>query len=106
MVMLLSKHGWWIFLACVLFGHEFAKGSKVKLLTADPVRSSPSASSDFKRHVEGKRKKKDHDKNRTLHKDTSAYFIVFRKKRKEIWKMLMRCWIGNLNLKSVEIEKF
>ena len=59
-------------LACVLFGHEFAKGSKVKLLRTDPVRSSPSAVSDFKRHVEGKRKKKDHDKNRTLHKDTSA----------------------------------
>ena len=59
-------------LACVLFGHEFAKGSKVKLLRTDPVRSSPSAVSDFKRHVEGKRKKKDHDKYRTLHKDTSA----------------------------------
>ena len=59
-------------LACVLFGHEFSKGSKVKLLRTDPVRSSPSAVSDFKRHVEGKRKKKDHDKNRTLQKDTSA----------------------------------
>ena len=58
--------------ACVLFGHEFAKGPKVKLLRTDPIRSSPSAVSDFKRHVEGKRKKKDDDKNRTPHKDTSA----------------------------------
>ena len=45
---------------------------KVKLLRTDPVRSSPSAVCDFKRHVEGKRKKKNHDKNRTLYKDTSA----------------------------------
>ena len=59
-------------LGCVLFGLEFAKGSKVKLLRTDPVRSSPSAVSDFKRRAEGKRKKKDHDKNTTLHKDTSA----------------------------------
>ena len=59
-------------LACVLLGHEFAKDSKVKLLRTDPVRSSPSAVSDFKRHVEGKRKKKDSDRNRTLHNDTSA----------------------------------
>ena len=35
-----------------------------------------------------------------------SYFIVFRKKEKEIWKMLIRCWIGNLNLKSVKTEKF
>ena len=67
-------------LACVLFGHEFAKGSKVKLLRTDPVRSSPSAVSDFKRHVEGKRKKKDHDKNRTLHKDTSALLYSVQEK--------------------------
>ena len=59
-------------LACVLFGHEFSKGSKVKLLRTDPVRLSPSTVSDIKRHVEGKRKKKYHDKNRTLHQDTSA----------------------------------
>ena len=59
-------------LGCVLFGLELAKGSKVKLLRTDPVRSSPSAISDFKRRAEGKRKKKDHDKNTTLHKDTSA----------------------------------
>ena len=67
-------------LASVLFGHEFAKGSKVKLLRTDPVRSSPSAVSDFKRHVEGKRKKKDHDKNRTLHKDTSALLYSVQEK--------------------------
>ena len=67
-------------LACVLFGHEFANGSKVKLLRTDPVRSSPSAVSDFKRHVEGKRKKKDHDKNRTLHKDTSALLYSVQEK--------------------------
>ena len=59
-------------LACVLFGHEFPKGFKVKLFRKDPVRSSPSAVSDFIRHVEEKRKKKDHDKNRALHQDTSA----------------------------------
>ena len=57
-------------LACVLFSHEFAKSSKVKLLRTNPVRLSPSAVSDFKRHVEGKRKEKDSDRNRTLHKDT------------------------------------
>ena len=44
----------------------------MKLLRKDPVRSSPSAVCDFKRHVEGKRKKKNHDKKRTLYKDTSA----------------------------------
>ena len=82
------------------------KGCKVKLLRTDPVRSSPSAVCDFKRHVEGKRKKKNHDKNRTLYKDTSAYFTVFRKQWKEIWKMMMRCWIGNLNLRSVKTEKY
>ena len=59
-------------LGCALFSLEFAKGSKAKLLRTDPVRSSPSAVSDFKRRAEGKRKKKDHDKNTTLHKDTSA----------------------------------
>ena len=48
------------------------KGCKVKLLRTDPVRSSPSAVCDFKRHAEGNRKKKIHDKNRTLYKDTSA----------------------------------
>ena len=52
--------------------HLVMKGSKKKLLRRDPVRSAPSAVSDFKRHVEGKRNKKDHDKNRTVHKDTST----------------------------------
>ena len=67
-------------LACVSFGCEFAKGSKVKLLRTDPVRSEPSAVSDFKRYVEGKRNKKDHDKNRTLHKDTST--LLYRTQEK------------------------
>ena len=58
-------------LACG-FRHEFEKNSKVKLLRTDPVRSSPSAVSDFERHVEGKRKRKNSDRNGTLHKDTSA----------------------------------
>ena len=53
-----------------LIGHEFGKGSKGNLLRRDPVRSSPNAVSDFKRHVEGKRKQKDSDRNRTLHKVT------------------------------------
>ena len=108
MVMLLSKHGWWILFSlcitfCVSFGHEFAKGSKVKLLKTDPVRSAPSAVSEFKRHVEGKRNKKYHDKNRILHKDIST---LLRKKWKEIWKMLMRYWIDSLNLKSVKTEQY
>ena len=64
-------------LACVLFGHEFAK---VMLLMTDPVRSSSSAVSDFKRHVEGKRKKKDYDKNRTLYKDTSVLLYSVQEK--------------------------
>ena len=69
MVMLLSIMDRGFCLACELFGHEFAKGSKAKLLITDSVRSTPSAVSDFKRHVEGKRKRKDHDRNRTFHKD-------------------------------------
>ena len=44
------------------------------MLRTDPVRSSLSAVSDFKKNVEEKRKKKDHNKNRTLHKDTSVLF--------------------------------
>ena len=68
------------YLGCVLFAHEFAKGSKVKLLRTDPARSSPSEDSDFKRHVEGKRKKKDHDKIRILHKDTSALLYSIQEK--------------------------
>ena len=64
----------------LLFGHEFAKGSKVKLLRTDPVRSSPSAVNDFKRHVEGKTKKKDSDRNRTLHKDTSTLLYSVQEK--------------------------
>ena len=83
-------------LACVLFGHELAKGSKGKLLRTDPVRSSLSAVSDFKRHVEGKRKKKDHMiKIELFIRILQPYFIVFKKKWEEIWKMLLRCWIGN-----------
>ena len=50
------------------------------MLRTDPVRSSPSAFSDFKRHVEGKRKKKDHDKIRILHKDTSALLYSIQEK--------------------------
>ena len=50
------------------------------MLRTNPVRSSPSAVSDFKRHVEGKRKKKDHNKNRTLHKDTTALFYSVQEK--------------------------
>ena len=69
-------------LACILFGHEFAKGSKVNLLRTDPVRSSSSAVSDFKRHVEGKRQNKDHDKNRSLHNDTSALLYSVQEKMK------------------------
>ena len=56
--------------------------SKVKLLRTDPVRSLPSAVSDFKRHVEGKRQKKDYDKNRSLHKDTSALLYSVQEKMK------------------------
>ena len=83
-------------LACVLFGHKFVRSSKVKLLRTDPVRSSPSAVSDFKRHVEGKRKKKDHMiKIELFIRILQPYFIVFKKKWEEIWKMLLRCWIGN-----------
>ena len=41
-------------------------------MRTDPVRSSSSAVTDFRRHVEVKRKKKDSHRNRTLHKDTSA----------------------------------
>ena len=67
-------------LACVLFCHEFGKRSQAKLFRTDPVRSSPSAVSDFKMHVEGKRKNKYHDKNRTLHKDTSALFYSVQEK--------------------------
>ena len=40
-------------LDCVLFGQECGKGYKVKILRTDPVKSSPNAVSDFKRHVEG-----------------------------------------------------
>ena len=69
MVMLLLIMDRGFCLACELFGHEFAKGSKVTLLITDHLRSTPSAVSDFKRHLERKRKKKDHDRKRTLHKD-------------------------------------
>ena len=63
-----------------LFGHEFVKGYKVKLLRTDPIRLSPSAVSDFNRHVEGKRKKKYSDRNRTLHQNTSALFYSVQEK--------------------------
>ena len=57
----------------------------LKLLITDPVRSSPSAVSDFKRHVEGKRKKKDSDRNRTFHKDTSALlYSVYQKTERNL----------------------
>ena len=44
------------------------------------VRSSPSAVSDFKRHVEGKRKKEDSGRNRTLYKDASALLYSVQEK--------------------------
>ena len=50
------------------------------MLRTDPVRSSLSAVSDFKKNVEEKRKKKDHNKNRTLHKDTSALLYSVQEK--------------------------
>ena len=68
------------YFGCVLFAHEFATGSKVKLLRTDPVRSSPSEVNDFKSYVEGKRKMKDHDKNRTLHEDTSVLLYSVQEK--------------------------
>ena len=81
-------------LACVLFYHQFERGSKVKLLRTDPVRSSSSAVSDFKIHVEGKRKKKVSDKNITLHKDTSALLYSVQEKMErnleDVDKMLDR----------------
>ena len=80
MVMLLPSMDGGFCLASELFGHEFAKGSKVKLLITEPVRSTPSAVSDFKRHVEGKRKKKDQDINRTLHQETLALLYSVQEK--------------------------
>ena len=80
MVMLLSKHGWWILFSLGIIWPLICKGSKVKLLRTDPVRSSPCAVTDFKRHVEGKRKKKEHDKNINLVKDTSAILYSVQKK--------------------------
>ena len=50
------------------------------MLSRDPVRSSPSAVSDFKRHVDGKRKKKNYDRKRTLHKDTLALLYSVQEK--------------------------
>ena len=67
----------------ISFGHEFVKCYKVKLLRTDPIRSSPSAVSDFKRHVEGERKNKYSDRKLFI-KILQPYFIVFRKKWKEI----------------------
>ena len=50
------------------------------MLRTDPVRSSPSAVSDCKRHVKGKRDKKDSDRNITLHKDTSTLLYSVQEK--------------------------
>ena len=50
------------------------------MLRTDPVRLSSSAVSDFKRHVDGKRKKKNYDRNRTLHKDTLALLYSVQEK--------------------------
>ena len=82
------------YLDCALFGNEFAKYSKEKLLRTDPVRSSRSAVSDFKRHGEGKGKMRDHDRNKTLHKDTSALLYKVQEKMEsnleDVDKMLDR----------------
>ena len=52
MVMLLSKHGWWIlFSLCIIWPYEFTKVPKVKMLRKEAVKSSPSAVRDFKRHI-------------------------------------------------------
>ena len=95
-----------ICLACVLFCHEFAKGSKVKLWRTDPVRPSPSVVSDFKRHVERKRKRKDLDKSRILYRDTSVLLYSVQEKiernLEDVDEMLDR----HLNLKSVKTEKY
>ena len=91
--------------ACVLFGHEFAKGSKVKLLRTDPVRSSPSAVSDFKRHVEGKRKNKDRDRNRTLHKDTSVLLYRVQEKIERNLEDVDEMLNGQLKLEVSENRK-
>ena len=74
------KEVYWKNFHGVLFDHEVARSSKVKLLSRDPVRSSPSAVSDFKRHVDGKRKKKNYDRKRTLHKDTLALLYSVQEK--------------------------
>ena len=50
------------------------------MLRTDPVRLSSSAVSDFKRYVDGKRKKKNYDRNRTLHKDTLALLYSVQEK--------------------------
>ena len=50
------------------------------MLRTDPVRLSSSAVSDFKRHVDGKRKKKNYDRKRTLHKDTLALLYSVQEK--------------------------
>ena len=86
MVMLLCKHGRWIFFYPVYYLaiiFEFSKSSKVKLLRTDPFRSSTIAARDFEMHVEGKRTKKDSERNRNIHKDTSAAFPVSRKNGKK-----------------------
>ena len=69
-----------ICLACVLIGHEFSKGSKIKLLRTDPARSSPSAVSDFERNVEERRDKKDSHRHIALHKDTSSLLYSVQEK--------------------------
>ena len=74
------KEVYWKNFHGILFGHELARSSKVKLLRRDPARSSPSAVSDFKIHVDGKRKKKNYDRNKTLHKDTLALLYSVQEK--------------------------
>ena len=53
------------------------------MLRTDPVSSSPSGVSDFKSHVEGKRKKKGSDRNKTLRKDISALLYSVQQKNVE-----------------------
>ena len=80
-----------LILACVLFDYEFAKGSKVKLLRREEKRRE---GRNIMIAVE------------LFIRIPQPYFKVFRKKWQEIWKMLMRCCISNLNLRLVKTEKY
>ena len=51
------------------------------------------------------RKKKDFDKNTTLQKDISAKLLAFRGKQQEIREIRIKFSIGNLNMKSIKVEK-